>query len=95
MFDNSYNYSINFINMTKYISTKQLYTTLKEVSEEVMAGDEYVVLKHSKPAYKIVPFTQAVGKKAKYSLNDLNKFIFKGDPKNGNNLAENYKEFIY
>lgn len=83
--------------MTNYISTKELYTSLKTVSENVMKGDSYIVLKYSKPAFQITPLEdQRVSEKPKkYTWADLDKFIFPGKKKNKTNLAQTYKKYLY
>jgi len=80
--------------MTKFISTKQLYKNLKIISQEAENGTVFIVLKHSKPVYKIVPLEKKVKQKSKYSLKDISKFTFHSKNKE-NNLALKYKKFIY
>ena len=74
------------------ISTKELYTSLKRVSDAVEAGTTFIVLKHSKPVYRISPILEEENKK--YNIEDINKFIFKSKNKE-NDLALNYKKYIY
>ena len=81
--------------MTQFISTKQLYANLKKVSEAVQKGTVFIVLKHSQPVYKIVPFTEEDEKKSdNYQLKDISKFIFESKNKN-KNLCQNYKKYLY
>ena len=84
--------------MTNFISTKELYTNLKKVSERVMKGDSYIVLKFSKPAFTISPFQsaeQSAAQEKKYSWKDGKKFMFTGKDKKEKNLAQNFKKYIY
>jgi len=83
--------------MTNFISTKELYSSLKKVSENVMKGDSYIVLKFSKPAFQITPLPkEANGSSAKkYTWADAKKFMFTGKDKKEKNLAQNFKKYIY
>ena len=81
--------------MPKFISQKQLYSNVKAISDEVQNGTTFIVLKYSKPAYKIVPLYEKKNQsKKKYTMKDLDKFIFKSKNKE-TNLATNYKKYIY
>ncbi len=44
--------------MPKYISAKEFRTRFSEVSEDLKRWGEIVVLKRSKPLFKIVPFNE-------------------------------------
>lgn len=83
--------------MTNFISTKELYTSLKKVSENVMKGESYIVLKFSKPAFQITPINTETSDSAKkkYSWNDAKKFMFTGKDKKEKNLAQNFKKYTY
>ncbi len=90
--------------MTTFISTKQLYGNFKHISDEVQKGHTFIVLKHSKPAYKITPLDledknmpdqSSIKTKKKYTMKDLDKFIFKGRDPKVTNLATTYKDFLY
>ena len=84
--------------MTNFISTKELYRSLKKVSERVMKGDTYIVLKFSKPAFQITPLenkTIVSEKPKKYTWADSKKFMFTGKDKKEKNLAQNFKKYIY
>ncbi len=76
------------------MSTKELYWNFKAVWKEIEAGNTVIVLKHSKPVFKIVPFEWEPEKK-KYKLSDIWKFTFKSKNSKENNLAENFKKYIY
>jgi antitoxin (DNA-binding transcriptional repressor) of toxin-antitoxin stability system len=83
--------------MTHYISTTELQSSLSKIGEEVIGGETYIVLKYSKPAFKMVPFepTHVPTQEKKYTLKDLDRFTFKGKRKNKTNLAQNYKKYLY
>ena len=82
--------------MQKFISQKQLYSSIKQVSEAVQNGDVFIVLKYSKPAYKIVPLddetTARDGKK--YTKQDIHNFVFRSANKE-QNLATDFKKHLY
>jgi len=78
--------------MQKFISTKHLYSNIKTISEEVQTGITFVVLKYSKPAYKIVPLDKKTEKK--YILRDISNFVFESKTKE-KNLATNFKQYLY
>lgn len=81
--------------MQKFISQKQLYSNVKNISDEVQQGTTFIVLKYSKPAYKIVPLDEEVSSSKKsYAIQDVDKFIFKNKNKK-NKLAISYKEDLY
>lgn len=81
--------------MQKFISQKQLYSNVKNISDEVQQGTTFIVLKYSKPAYKIVPLDEEYSQNQKaYTIQDIDKFTFKSKNKE-NNLATSYKEDLY
>lgn len=82
--------------MEKFISTKEMYNNFKAISNDVMEnGSTYVVLKYSKPAYKITPLDQEIKKKKKYTTEDIHKFTFTSKNKKEKSLATNFKKYIY
>lgn len=82
--------------MPQYISTTELQGKLSEVGNRVMEGQTYIVLKYSRPAFKLVPFGENVmPTKAKYTLKDLPKFLIHEKGKKKTNLAQNYKKYLY
>lgn len=81
--------------MQKFISAKALYSDLKKVGEEVQSlGTIFIVLKHSKPAFKITPVEEKEPQK-KYKLSDIRSFGFSGKRKDEHDLATNYKKYLY
>jgi len=56
--------------MQKFISQKQLYSNMKSVTDEVQNGTTFIVLKYSKPAYRIAPLEEG---EEKYRLNTFEK----------------------
>jgi len=79
--------------MQKMIPIKELYGNLKKISDDVENWTTFVVLKYSKPVYKISPIWEEKDNK-KYNINDISKFIFKSKNEESN-LALNYKKYIY
>lgn len=80
--------------MAQFISTKELYSQLKTVSEKVQQGTTFIVLKHSKPVYKITPLEESTRKEKKYNLQNISDFIFTSKKK-GKDLATTFKKHIY
>ena len=80
--------------MQKFISTKELYRNLKNISQEAENGTVFIVLKHSKPAYKITPLEEGASRNTKFSLKDISSFTFRSKNKE-KNLALEYKKIIY
>ena len=44
--------------MTKYISAKEFRKRFPNVADELKRGDEIIVLKRSKPLFKVIPFEE-------------------------------------
>ena len=44
--------------MTKYISAKEFRRNFPDVVDSLKTGDEIVVLKRSKPLFKVIPFEE-------------------------------------
>ena len=64
--------------MQKFISQKQLYSNVKSVSDAVQQGVTFIVLKYSKPAFKIVPLDDEIfSVEKKDTMQDRDKFILK------------------
>ncbi len=78
--------------MTKFISQKMLYSNFKNVSDQVQAWVTFIVLKYSKPAYKIVPLVDENNDKKKYKLSDLNQFCFSTWD---SNLSKSIEKYAY
>jgi antitoxin (DNA-binding transcriptional repressor) of toxin-antitoxin stability system len=81
--------------MEHTISQKELYSRLSSIGTEVMNGSVYIVLRHSKPVYKMVPLGDNGGGTKKYSIKDLPQFIKKGKDPSASRLSEQVKKFVY
>ena len=58
----------------KIIGIKELHTKLKIVSNETLEGQSFIVIKNSKPVFKIIPLEK--NSLLKYSLDDFKKIQF-------------------
>ncbi|MEA2088911.1 MAG: hypothetical protein U9O55_03680 [Patescibacteria group bacterium] len=76
---------------TKIIGVKQLYRNLKTISEETLNGHSFIVVKNSKPVFRIEPISKSDNKK-KYTLDDFKKIQFKSKYKN---LSKNIDKILY
>lgn len=56
------------------IGVKQLYKQLKQISQSALAGQSFLVVKNSKPVFRIEPIEHE--KVEKYSLDDFKKLQF-------------------
>ena len=65
---------------TKVIGIKQLYTDLKTVTKETARGVSFLVVKNSKPTFKIVPLDNS-SQSQQFTIDDLAKIQFEGDDK--------------
>jgi hypothetical protein len=72
------------------IGIKQLYTNLKEITDKAMKGDTFLVIKNSKPAFRIEPVDHVC--EQKYNLKDFQEAQFKVEDKN---LSKKIDEIIY
>ena len=72
------------------IGIKQLHKDLKNISMKVQQGQSYIVVKNSKPVFRIEPFESAEDKK--YDLMDYKKFQFKTGDKN---LSKEIDKILY
>lgn len=77
---------------TKIIGVKQLYKNLKTISEETLNGHSFIVVKNSKPVFKIEPINQDILKKKKYNMADFKKIQFKSKYKN---LSKDIDKIVY
>ena len=76
--------------MPEIIGVKQLYKNLKGITRRVQKGESFIVVKRSKPVFRLVPYRPA--KPKKYALKDLAKLQFKtGDKK----LSQKIDEIVY
>ena len=72
------------------ISIKQLHCQLKKVSEDVLRGKSFMVIRNSKPVFKIEPLENVKAKK--YTIKDLEKIQFRDADKN---LSEKIDKIVY
>jgi prevent-host-death family protein len=75
--------------MENIIGIKQLHQELKQVADRVQEGSTYIVVKNSKPVFRIVPIDR--GQHAKYCLKDLDQARFRGSK----NLSKDIDKTIY
>jgi hypothetical protein len=75
---------------TQIIGVKQLYKDLKNISGRVLKGQSFLVVKNSKPIFRIEPIKELGGKK--YDLGDLKKIQFAAKDKN---LSKNIDNNLY
>ena len=71
------------------IGIKQFHKEMKKISELVADGQEFIVVKNSKPAFRIVPVDPL---KALFTLKDLSKLQFKTGQKN---LSKEIDKILY
>lgn len=72
------------------IGIKQLQTHLKQLTQQVQAGGSFVVVKNSKPVFRIEPIEgQRVGR---YTLTDLKRLQFRSGQKN---LSKSVDRIVY
>jgi antitoxin (DNA-binding transcriptional repressor) of toxin-antitoxin stability system len=74
---------------TAIIGIKQLHVDLKSISQRVQNGEEFVVVKNSKPVFRIIPLEEKPVKK--YTLKDFESIQFKG----GKDLSKNIDKILY
>ncbi|MBU1519581.1 hypothetical protein KJ973_02740 [Patescibacteria group bacterium] len=72
------------------IGIKQLHQNLKQITDATMTGQSFLVVKNSKPAFRIEP-VQGLNLK-KYTLKDFKKLQFKSANKN---LSKNIDKILY
>ncbi len=79
------------VSTAQIIGVKQFHKDLKKITEMVQKGHEYVVVKNSKPVFRIVPLDE--NKKAKKSLHEEFKHLhFKTD---NPNLSKEIDKILY
>ncbi len=74
----------------KIIGIKELHRKLKDVSLEVSQGRSFLVVKNSKPAFKIVPLED--DKPPKYTMADITLLQTKS---HDGNLSKKVDEIVY
>ncbi len=73
----------------KIIGIKQLHKNLKKVSDATAVGQSFLVVKNSKPVFKISPIDGGEGKS--YTLGDFGKLQFSSDK----NLSKEVDKTVY
>jgi len=73
------------------IGIKQLYTNLREITEKAQEGESYIVVRNSKPVFRIEPMA-AVPRHKKYTFEDLKKIRFSSDDPD---LSKKVDEIVY
>jgi len=68
------------------IWVKQLYKELKKISEATLRGQSFVVVKNSKPVFRIEPIEKTTPRK--YSLQDFKKLQFKTNDRDLSRLVD-------
>ncbi len=86
MFDNSAGKRYP-VHMATTINIRELYRNLKKITERAEKGESFLVLKNSRPVFKIEPEQ----KKKPFSIEELSKIRFKG-PKD---LSKRIDEIVY
>ncbi len=76
---------------TKIIGIKQLHTDLKTIAEETARGMSFLVVKNSKPTFKIVPLDNSSQSK-QFTIEDLAEIQFEGGDKN---MSKDIDKYIY
>ena len=72
------------------IGMREFLRNLKDIKASVLKGQEFEVLDHSLPVFRVVP-TQSADN-AKYNFADLSKFQFTGQ---GKTLAQDIDMLVY
>lgn len=75
---------------TQIIGVKQLYKDLKRISDQTLNGQSFLVVKNSKPIFRIEPIKEVKNKK--YNLNDAKKLQFVIRDRN---LSKNIDKHLY
>lgn len=72
------------------IGVKQLHKDLKRISEAAMSGKSFLIVRNSKPVFRIEPIKKIA--KKKNTMKDLWEIRFKGKDKN---LSKNIDKILY
>ncbi|NIA09604.1 MAG: hypothetical protein GWP10_07720 [Nitrospiraceae bacterium] len=75
----------------KIIGIKQLYTNLKNITKETSQGTSFLVVKNSKPTFKIVPLNNNHDNN-QFTLDDLKDVQFEGGNKN---MSQKIDKYLY
>lgn len=79
--------------MPEIIGVKQLYKNLNKISQRAAMGESFIVVKRSKPMFRVVPYRK--GKNKKYTLKDLKKVQFKKLKNGKEKLSPNIDKIVY
>jgi len=63
---------------TRIVGIKNLHKQLSKISDEALEGKSFIVVKNSKPVFRIEP----IEKEKKYNLGDFTKIQFRSKNKN-------------
>jgi antitoxin (DNA-binding transcriptional repressor) of toxin-antitoxin stability system len=72
------------------IGIKQLHKDLSKISEEAKRGQSFIVVKNSKPVFRIEPVGSLV--RPRYTIKDFEKIRFKSNDKN---LSRHIDKILY
>lgn len=73
------------------IGIKELHRNLKTIAEKTSQGEEFLVIRNSRPAFRIVPL-QKTSTKRKYNLRDFRQLQFRSGQKN---LSRQIDQIVY
>lgn len=79
--------------MDQIIGVKQLYKNLKTISNKVAKGESFIVVKRSKPIFRVIPYQEE--KRKKYTLKDLKNLQFEKLKSGHEKLSEKIDEIVY
>ena len=78
--------------MEEFIGVKQLYTDFQKISKRVQKGESFIVMKHSTPLFRLVPYQKVNQEKRPYTLKDLQKLQFRSGDKD---LSKKVDRIVY
>ncbi len=76
--------------MEQIIGIKQLHTQLRKISQETLKGRSFIVVKNSRPVFRIEPISDS--KEKKYNFSDLKGLQFQCSDKN---LSKKIDKIMY
>jgi len=79
--------------MPEIIGVKELYKNLKEIARRTTKGESFIVVKRSRPVFRIVPYHE--GRAKKYSLKDLKTLQFERLKGKHEKLSGKIDELVY
>ena len=77
--------------MPEIIGVKQLYKNLGAISRRARKGESFVVMKHTTPLFRVVPYEENVEKNL-HTLADLTQLQFRSGEKN---LGRKIDKIVY